>query len=134
MRRARGTAVGALAFEALTALVCFAGADGIRPRASRPKIWYRSRFATTTSCGYTHGGMHWPSFLAGLLVVPAFVVFAGLAASLMQALRRRRSGYLATGSATPLPRGAEPLEFTSRVAGRIGRHGTASPRGSARAS
>ncbi|MFQ5527476.1 MAG: hypothetical protein ACE5GX_14580 [Thermoanaerobaculia bacterium] len=78
--------------------------------------------------------MHWPSFLAGLLVLPAFVLFAGLAQSFIQSARRRRSGYVGNRSTTPLARGAEPLEFTSRVMGRIGRSDSRSGQGSARAS
>ncbi len=58
----------------------------------------------------------------GLLVLPAFVLFAGLAQSFLKTHRRRRTGYVGNRSTTPLARGAEPLEFTSHVMGRIGRH------------
>ncbi|MCH7667230.1 MAG: hypothetical protein IH936_15030 [Acidobacteria bacterium] len=65
--------------------------------------------------------MHWPSFLGGLLVLPIFVLGAGLVQSVLQFLRRRRTTFVGTLSTTPLARGAEPLEFTSRVMSRIGR-------------
>jgi hypothetical protein len=65
--------------------------------------------------------MHWPSFLVGLLVLPVCVLGAGLMQSLLQSMRRRRTSFVGTRSSTPLARGAEPLEFTSRVMGRIGR-------------
>ena len=74
--------------------------------------------------GYTVDAMHWPSFLAGLLVLPAFVLVAGLTQSFLQSYRRRRSGYVGNRSTTPLARGAEPLEFTARVMGGISRHGS----------
>ncbi len=88
--------------------------------------------------------MHWPSFLAGLLVLPVFVLFAGLAQSVLQSMRRRRTSFVGNRSTTPLARGAEPLEFTSRLMGRIGSSdsprraggsgGSRGPGGSARAS
>lgn len=70
----------------------------------------------------------------GLLVLPVFVLAAGLTQSIVQSLRRRRSSYVGTRSTTPLARGAEPLEFTSRVMGRIGEAGRKGPGNSARAS
>ena len=78
--------------------------------------------------------MHWPSFLAGLLVLPAFVLFAGVAHTVVQTFRRHRDRYL--DPAGPLPRGAEPLEFTSRVMGGIRSElrRSRSRKGSARAS
>ncbi len=57
----------------------------------------------------------------GLLVLPVFVLGAGLTQSVLQALRRRRTSFVGTRSTTPLARGAEPLEFTSRLMGRIAR-------------
>jgi len=74
--------------------------------------------------------MHWPSFLAGLLVLPIFVLAAGVMQSLMQSMRRRRTSYVGSRSSTPLARGAEPLEFTSRVMGRIGRSDSSAKAGS----
>ena len=64
--------------------------------------------------------MHWPSFLVGLLVLPVFVLVAGLTQSVLQSLKRRRKNVVGTLSTTPLARGAEPLEFTSRLVGGIG--------------